>query len=121
MPAISMDEAAKVLNLGFGRNTLFRILREERVLRSGAFVRNQPYQEYLDRGYFRVILQDFKKGEIPNLGTKTLVEEKGMEFIRKKVEKHLAKKKKIVKRKMKYHIDYDSYFPTERKIRGARV
>lgn len=116
-----MDEVAKVLNLGFGRNTLFRILREEGILRSGEFVRNQPFQKYIDRGYFKVILQDFKKGEIPNLGTKTLVEEKGMEFIRKKVEEHLMLKRKIRKKKMKYHIDYDAYFPADRKINGAMV
>lgn len=121
MPAISMDEAAKVLNLGFGRNTLFRILREEGILRSREFVRNQPFQEYIDRGYFRVILQDFKKGEIPNLGTKTLVEEKGMEFIRKKVEEHLMLKRKIGKKKMKYHIDYDSYFSVRQQMRGVIV
>lgn len=121
MPAISMDEVAKVLNLGFGRNTLFRILREEGILRSGEFVRNQPFQKYIDIGYFRVILQDFKKGEIPNLGTKTLVEEKGMRFISEKIEEHLSKKNKTTMQKMKYHIDYDSYFPAEQKINGARA
>ena len=52
--AIEMSRAAKVLNYGKGRNTLFKILREEKVLREN----NEPYQEFCDRGYFRVIERD---------------------------------------------------------------
>lgn len=48
----SLKEAAKVLMLPFGRNTLFRKLREEKVLMSGDNNRNEPYQEYMSRGYF---------------------------------------------------------------------
>jgi phage antirepressor YoqD-like protein len=50
--ALQMRDVAEVLNLpGWGRNKLFRFLREQKVLDG----RNVPYREYEDRGYFRVI------------------------------------------------------------------
>ncbi|CEM60517.1 hypothetical protein TPHV1_10185 [Treponema phagedenis] len=48
--AISMAEAVKVLHLPFGRNTAFKMLRNAKVLNAD----NIPYQEYINRGYFRV-------------------------------------------------------------------
>jgi phage antirepressor YoqD-like protein len=46
---LPMDRVAKLLNEpGIGRNLLFRILRNRQVLRSN----NDPYQEFIDRGYF---------------------------------------------------------------------
>jgi anti-repressor protein len=44
----SMGEVAKVL--GFGRNTLFEILRQRKVLMRN----NLPYQSFIDSGYFEV-------------------------------------------------------------------
>jgi hypothetical protein len=72
---------AKVLGIkGIGRNKLFEILREKKVLDRG----NVPYQEYVDRGYFRVIEQKYTK---PNgdtcINIKTLVYQKGVDFIRR--------------------------------------
>ncbi|QQE80899.1 Rha family transcriptional regulator [Alicyclobacillus sp. SO9] len=40
--------------LGVGPNKLFRFLREKKVLMSHGSRYNQPYQTYLDRGYFAV-------------------------------------------------------------------
>lgn len=79
--AIEIGEAAKVLNVpGVGRNKLFSILRIHKILMQG----NQPYQEYVDRGYFRVIEQKYTK---PNgdtcINIKTLVYQKGLDYIRK--------------------------------------
>lgn len=78
--AISLAEAAKVLDLGIGRNKLFEFLRTERVLQSD----NQPYQRYVDAGYFRTIEQKYTVGDEIRINIKTLVYQKGLDFIRKK-------------------------------------
>lgn len=78
---IDIGTVAKVLNIkGFGRNNLFEFLRDSGVLMSN----NQPKQTYCDRGYFRVIESKYCKpdGSI-HINTKTVVYQKGMEFIRK--------------------------------------
>ena len=78
--AMSMDTVAKVLEIkGFGRNNLFKFLREEKVL--GEW--NRPYQEYVDRGWFRVIEQTYTKNGEQVVTTKTLVYQKGVDAIRK--------------------------------------
>lgn len=48
---VSISQAAKILKLPFGRNTLFRKLRE-----SGIFFanKNEPKQKYCDADYFRM-------------------------------------------------------------------
>jgi phage antirepressor YoqD-like protein len=81
--AIEIGEAAKVLNKGIGRNKLFQILRDNKVLMSN----NQPYQQYVDRGYFRVIEQKYAKpnGDT-NINIKTLVYQRGLDYIRKLIE-----------------------------------
>ncbi|MFQ9922056.1 MAG: phage antirepressor KilAC domain-containing protein [Beduini sp.] len=81
--AIEMAEAAKVLGIkGMGRNNLFQFLRDIGILQPN----NQPYQTYVDRGYFRVIEQKYTKpnGET-NINIKTLIYQKGLDFIRKKI------------------------------------
>lgn len=78
--AITIGEAAKVLNMGVGRNRLFQILRNNKILQSN----NVPYQEYIDRGYFRVIEQQWTKPDGENcISIKTLVYQNGLDFIRK--------------------------------------
>lgn len=79
--AIDMGQVAKVLNYPkIGRNKLFEILRENGILQQN----NQPYQTYIDRGYFRVVEQKFEPtpGEI-RINIKTLVFQKGIDYIRK--------------------------------------
>ncbi len=80
--AIEMSKVAKVLDIkGFGRNKLFAFLREQHILREQS---NEPYQTYVDRGYFRVIEQkwDSPSGET-FINIKTLVFQKGLDFIRR--------------------------------------
>jgi len=85
--AIEMSKAAKVLEFGKGRNVLFRILREEKILRYN----NEPYQEYIDRGYFRTIEQKYqKKDGTTCINIKTLVYQKGLDYIGKLLEKRKA-------------------------------
>ncbi len=77
--AISMAEAEKVLGLPFGRNTAFRKLRQAKILNKD----NVPYQEYCNRGYFRVKETKWKtkSGEV-KITITTEVYQKGMNFLR---------------------------------------
>ena len=80
--AISMNEVAKVLAIkGYGRNNLFEFLRNEGILDRW----NVPYQKYIDNGWFRVIEQKYQKNGEPVVSTKTLVYQKGVDAIRKKI------------------------------------
>lgn len=81
--AIPMEQVAKVLGIkGIGRNKLFQLLRELKILQGN----NMPYQTYIDRGYFRTIESQYTKptGETV-IYIKTLVFQKGIDFIRKKI------------------------------------
>lgn len=82
--AFSMNEVAKVLDYkGIGRNKLFEFLREQGILDRY----NVPYQRYVDNGWFRVIEQKYVKDGEPVVTTKTLVYQKGVDAIRKRLEK----------------------------------
>jgi phage antirepressor YoqD-like protein len=79
--ALQMRDVAATLNLtGWGRNRIFKFLREQGVLDS----RNIPYREYEDRGYFRVIEQKWTdlEGET-RISLKTLVYQRGVDYIRR--------------------------------------
>ena len=79
--AISIAEVAKVLGIrGLGRNNLFQLLRDKKILQAN----NQPYQSYVDRGYFRVLEQKWQTPEgVTKISIKTLVYQKGLDYIRK--------------------------------------
>jgi prophage antirepressor-like protein len=77
---IDMGQAAKILNMGIGRNSLFELLREKKIL----MYNNIPFQTYVDRGWFRLIESKFNKPDGTNcIYTKTVVFQKGLENIRK--------------------------------------
>lgn len=79
--AIPMADVAKVLG-GIGRNKLFEFLRDKKILMQD----NRPYQRYIDSGYFRTIEQRYDKGYgETGINIKTLVFQKGVDFIRKKL------------------------------------
>ena len=80
--AIQMNDVAKTLAIkGFGRNNLFEFLRSKNILMRN----NQPYQKYVDCGYFRVIEQRYQKNNEECINFKTLVYQKGVDFIRKTI------------------------------------
>lgn len=82
--AIEIGKVAKVLSFpGVGRNKLFEILRDKGILMKN----NIPYQKYIDNGCFRTIEQKYSTpdGEI-RISIKTLVYQKGVDFIRKTLE-----------------------------------
>jgi prophage antirepressor-like protein len=76
---IDIGQAAKILELPFGRNTLFVKLRERGIFFKN---RNEPKQEYMERGYFQLkeewIKRDHHDGFIV---LKVLVTQKGLSFI----------------------------------------
>lgn len=82
--AIPMDQVAKVLDCGIGRNKIFELLRNNSILQYN----NIPYQKYVDLGYFRVVEQSYVKPTGENcVNTKTLVFQRGLDFIRKQIKK----------------------------------
>lgn len=78
--AIDMQSVAKTLNAGMGRTTLFRFLRGNKILMRN----NQPYQRYVDMGWFRVVESKYTKpnGDIC-INLKTVVFQKGVDAIRR--------------------------------------
>ena len=76
--AIEMGQVAKIIDCGIGRNKLFELLRANGILREN----NEPYQEYIDKGWFRVVEQKYNKpdGSIA-ISIKTLVYQKGVDGI----------------------------------------
>ncbi len=77
---IDIGSLAKTLNIrNLGRNKLFEILRERKILDS----KNQPYQTYIDRGYFRTIETSYIHGGDVKIHIKTVVFQKGVDYINK--------------------------------------
>jgi len=76
-----MNDVAKCL--GIGRNKLFALLREKKIIRSN----NTPYQEYIDRGYFEVKEKPIKMGDTSFNYAQTFVTAKGVDYISKLIEK----------------------------------
>lgn len=63
--------------LGYGRNKLFRLLRESKIFMKG----NVPYQQYIDRGYFEVKETPITMGEQTINKPQTYVTAKGVDYI----------------------------------------
>ena len=73
--AQSMGVVAKSLNMG--RNRLFGMLRDKKILMAN----NVPYQEFIERGYFRVIEKSIVMGDQTINKPQTLVTAKGVDWI----------------------------------------
>ena len=79
---IDIGSVAKVLNIpNMGRNKLFSLLRENKILNK----RNEPYQEYVDKGYFRQIETSWEHNGTTHINLKTVVFQKGVDYIRQLV------------------------------------
>lgn len=81
--AIPLGDVAKILDMGIGRNKLFEFLRQKSILTYD----NRPYQKYIDAGYFRVIEQKYEVNGEVRINIKTLVFQKGIDWIRKQLVK----------------------------------
>ena len=81
---LSMGEAAKTFNIKdkdgsiLGRNKLFEILRNNKVLQSSKSDWNVPYQMYVKNGYFRILLRTIKNDTTI---TVTRITPKGLDFL----------------------------------------
>lgn len=82
----TMNEVAKNVNIkGLGRNKMFAFLRYHKIL----MLNNDPYQKYVDAGYFRSIQSTWiDKSNGRHIYFKTVVFQKGIEFISKIAGKH---------------------------------
>ncbi len=77
--AIEIGQVAKLIG-NIGRNRLFELLRDRKILMNN----NQPYQKFIDSGYFRVVEQKYtRRNGDTCINIKTLVYQKGVEYIRK--------------------------------------
>ena len=75
-----MSAVAKILNFrDMGRNRLFEYLRDRNVLRYN----NEPFQKYVDASYFKVIEQTVRTGDYTIINNKTMVTQRGLEYIGK--------------------------------------
>lgn len=78
---VDIGQAAKLLKLPFGRNTFFKSLRE-----IGIFfkARNEPKQEYIERGYFQLFMTVIPTQNHGDLSvTKIIVTQKGLSWLAK--------------------------------------
>lgn len=78
---VDIGQAAKILGLPFGRNTLFKKLKEKGIL----FNRNEPKQRYIDAVYFELTqLPPIHRNNHPDLIVmKVICTQKGLAFINK--------------------------------------
>jgi phage antirepressor YoqD-like protein len=75
-----MSAVAKILNFrNMGRNKIFQYLKAKDILRYN----NEPYQRYVDGGYFKVVEQSFDIGDGVGINRKPMVTQKGLEYIGK--------------------------------------
>ena len=76
---VDIGMAAKILKLGFGRNTLFQKLRQVGVFFSN---RNEPKQRFVNAGYFEMKEKFIERNSHPGfVVTIILVTQKGLAYI----------------------------------------
>lgn len=80
---LSMGDTAKILDMGIGRNKLFKFLRNKQILDSY----NRPYQRYVDAGYFKLSEDKYMIGDNCVVYTTTFIKQKGVDYIRKLLKK----------------------------------
>ena len=83
----SLGEVAKMLDIpGLGRNNLVKFLREEGILMAN----NVAKQRYVDRSYFQIVQANYLAPDgSPRVKAVTRVREKGVEFIKRRLDDYL--------------------------------
>lgn len=76
---IDFLEFSKLVKIG--RNKLFSFLRDKRILMSD----NIPYQDYINKGYFKCIEKVFNKCNKKSIYLKTMITAKGQDYLVKKL------------------------------------
>lgn len=81
---VDIGEVSKILAIkDLGRNNLYRLLRETGILMKD----REPKQQYVNQGYFRIIEQHFTIKGKNKVNLKTMVTQRGLDFIRRHIEK----------------------------------
>lgn len=76
---IDIGQASKILELPFGRNTLFQKLREMGIFFKN---RNEPKQEFIEKGYFQLKEKFIERNNHEGFVIiKILVTQRGLEFL----------------------------------------
>lgn len=76
---IDIGQAAKILELPFGRNTMFEKLREMGIFFKN---RNEPKQNYIEKGYFQLKEKFIERNNHDGFVIiKVLVTQRGLEFL----------------------------------------
>lgn len=79
---VDIGQASKLLKLPFGRNSFFKRLREDGIFFKN---RNEPKQEFIERGYFDVRKSSIERNKHPDFTViKVLVSPKGLFWLSKK-------------------------------------
>lgn len=92
---MDMGTVAKIINKkGFGRNNLFKFLKENAILMQD----NSPYQRFVNLKYFKRVELSYKnkKGE-SKISVKTVATQKGVNFILKLIDRSYNAKKMPIK------------------------
>ena len=77
---IGMKEVADILNVkGYGRNNLFKFLREKGILNR----KNEPYRKYIEQGLFEIKESKYIVDNEVRIKPTTYVTQKGLDYIRK--------------------------------------
>lgn len=79
----SLEEVCKVLKLPYGRNTMMKYLRDEKVLLTS----NTPNQKFITNGYFKVVETLLENGKFKKLVSTTYATQKGIGYIHKLLNK----------------------------------
>lgn len=75
-----MKQVAKILNFkGMGRNNLFDYLKKKQILSEY----KEPYQIYVNAGYFKIVEESFVNNGYEGTYLKTVVTQKGIDYIGK--------------------------------------
>lgn len=84
---LDMRNVAITLNIpNTGRNKIFKILRDRKILDRN----NKPYQSYVNKGYFKIVETENTDAQgNTHVNTKTVVFQKGLDFINKVLQEEL--------------------------------
>lgn len=77
----SASTDAKILKLPYGQNKFYARLKELGILMKN----NEPYQTYIDSGYFKVLLREYTSGDKTLTSKTTVVTGKGIEWLEKRM------------------------------------
>lgn len=67
--------------VGFGPKSIFKVLRDQRVLMNGGNRHNLPFQEYIERGYFEVTERPYEVNDETRIAFTPLITGKGQQWL----------------------------------------